>query len=120
MMVMVMVMVMAVMMLGDRVGGGEDQAAGFDALGADEVVGQLADHLGSAAEEDDLQASPGVEMDVGGGDDGVEVSVLDLGQAFGDAADVVVVVSAATSTATTADAVRARPMRLPPSAVRPP
>jgi hypothetical protein len=74
--VVVMVMAMTVAAVGDGLGGGEDEAAGLDPLGADQAVGQLTHQPRRAAQEDHLQATAGVEVDVGGGHDAVEVVVL--------------------------------------------
>lgn len=76
---------------GDGCTGGEDEPAGLDSFRADQAVGELADDLGGTSEEDDFEAAVGVEVDVGGGHDAGEVEVLELVQAFADAADVVVV-----------------------------
>ncbi len=59
---------------------GQDEPAGLDALGADQVVGQVADLAGGPAEQDHFQAALLVEMDVGRGDDPVEMVVLQIGQ----------------------------------------
>src|SRR3954465_274955 len=52
--------------VGDGPGGGQDKSAALDPLGPDQAVGQLADDLGRAAEEDHLEAAAGVEVDVRG------------------------------------------------------
>ena len=78
----VMVKVMAMTVgAGDGCGGSEDEASGFDAFGADQSIGEGADVLGRAAEEDDFQAAPRVEVDVGRGDDAIQVEMLQLGKA---------------------------------------
>ena len=64
----------------DGLGRGQDEAAGLDSLGADQVVGQVADLPSGTAEQDHFQAAFLVEMDVGRGDDAVEMMVLQVGQ----------------------------------------
>ena len=65
-----------VMAVFDRHGRGQHQASGLDPLGADQAVGQLADDARPAAQEDDLQATVGVEVDVGRRHHPFEVLVL--------------------------------------------
>jgi hypothetical protein len=77
--VIVVVMVVRLGGTGDGFRGGEDEAAGLDPLGADEAVGEFADEPGGASEEDHFEAAAGVEVDVGGRDDVVEVVVLEVG-----------------------------------------
>ena len=72
--------------VGQGGGGGQDQSAGDDPLGADQAVGQVAHRPRRAAEQDDLQAAVGVEVDVGRRHHPVEVAVLELGQPLGDPA----------------------------------
>ena len=64
--------------VGDRHGRGQDQAAGLDALGADQAIGELTDRPGRAAEQDHLHAAAGVDVNVGGRDDVVQMEVLEL------------------------------------------
>ena len=71
---------MLVVLAGHGLGRGQDEPAGLDAFGTDQVVGQLADLLGRAAEHDDFEASVGVEVDVGRGHDPIKVKVLQVGQ----------------------------------------
>ena len=61
---------------GDRLGRGEDEPAGLDALGADQVVGQVADLPRRPAQQDHFEAALLVEMDVGRGHDPVEMMML--------------------------------------------
>ncbi len=49
---------------GKRRGRREHEPSRFHALDADEPVGELSHGLGGAAEQDDLEATVGVEMDV--------------------------------------------------------
>jgi hypothetical protein len=76
---------------GKRCGRRKDEPAGFNPLHADEPVGQFAHGLGCAAEENDFEATIGVEMDVGRGDDSFDVVVLEIGQPLADLAGVVIV-----------------------------
>jgi hypothetical protein len=71
--------------------GGEDEAAGFDALGANQIIGQSADFMSGAAKQDDLETAFGVKVDVGRGDNPVKMLVLKVGEPARDFADVVVV-----------------------------
>src|SRR4051812_15478344 len=87
-MVRILVVVIAV---GDGTGGGKNEAAALDALGADQAIGELADELGRASKEDHLEASARVQVDVRGRHHTVKVKVLELGQALGDPPGVVVV-----------------------------
>ena len=79
-MVMVMLSPAFAVASGDGLGRGQDEPAGLDPLGADQVVGQVADLPRRAAEQDHFEAAVLVEMDVGGGDDPVEMMVLQVGQ----------------------------------------
>ena len=79
------------MVVGQGFGRGENEASGFDSFGSDQSVGEFSDEPRGAAQEDDFEATAGVEVDVGGGDDRGEVVVLQVGETFGDAAGVVVV-----------------------------
>ena len=67
-----------------RVGGRNDELAGFDTLGRDQAVGNLADFPDSSSQKYHFQASGMIEMHVRGRDDFIEVIVLDLGQAVAD------------------------------------
>ncbi len=75
----------------NRLGRRENEPAGFDALGADQVVGQTANLSGRAAKQDHFQASVAIEMNMSRGHDLIEMIVLQVGQSPGDSADVVVV-----------------------------
>lgn len=90
-MMMSMIMTVIMSMTRNRVGGGEDEAAGLDPLGADQVVGQLADELGGTTEQDHFETAVRVEMDVGRGHHSGQMQVLDLGEALADPAGVVVI-----------------------------
>jgi len=57
-------------------GRGQDETAGLDSLGADQVLGQDSDLARWPAEQDHFQATALVEVNVGGGDDLVEMVVL--------------------------------------------
>ena len=63
---------------GNRFGRGQDETAGLDSLGADQVIGQVSDLARGAAEQNHFQAAAFVEMDVGGGHDLVEMVVLEI------------------------------------------
>src|SRR5262249_45299325 len=76
---------------GDRGGRGQDEATVLDPLGADQAVGYLTDRPGRPAEQDPLEAAAGVEVNVSGRDDPVQVKVLEFGQPLGDPAGVMVV-----------------------------
>src|SRR5437763_1365086 len=56
-----------VMALLDGHGRGQHESPGLDPFRADQAVGQLPEELGRPPEQDDFQASPGVEVDVGRG-----------------------------------------------------
>ena len=60
-----MSMTMIVVVIRDGRGGGKDQTAGLDPLGADQVVGQPPHEFGLAAKQDDFEAAGGVEVNVG-------------------------------------------------------
>ena len=67
-------------------GGGRDELAVLDALGADQPVGDVLDLARLAAQHDDLEAVVGVEVDVQGRDDLLVVRVLVLGELVGQVA----------------------------------
>ncbi len=69
-----------------RAGPRPDEPAGLDSLGADQVVGQVADLASGAAKQDHFQTALLVEMDVRRGDDPVEMMVLQVGQPARDPA----------------------------------
>jgi hypothetical protein len=77
--------------VGDGLGGGEHEPSGFNSLGADQSIRQLADLLRGASEEDDFEAAVGVEMDVGGRHHPADVEMLKLGEPIADSTGVVVV-----------------------------
>ena len=70
---------------------GEDESSGFDPFCSDQAIGEFSDEPRGASEEDDFEATPGVEVNVSGGDHRGEVVVLQFGESLGDAAGVVVV-----------------------------
>ena len=55
---------------------GDYQASGLHAFGPDQAVGQFADGIGLSTEEDHLQASPGIEVDMRSGHDTSQVVML--------------------------------------------
>jgi hypothetical protein len=75
----------------DSLSRGENESAGLDPLCADQVVREVSDLPGRAAQQDHFQAALVVEVNVSCGHDLVEVMVLHVGQAPGDPADVMVV-----------------------------
>ena len=75
----------------DRCCGSQDQPAGLDAFGADQLVRKLTDVAGRTAQQDHLETPPLVQVNMSGGDDLLKMAVLQLGQAFGDPAGVVIV-----------------------------
>ena len=70
---------------------GGREGAVLDAAGPDEPVGDLLQGPGGPAEDKDLEAVVGVQVDVEGGDDRFVVGVLEVGQLVGQIARVVVV-----------------------------
>jgi len=78
-------------MAGDRGCGCQDKPAGLNSFGTDQLVRQLTNAARGATEQDHLQASPFVQVDVSGRDDLLEMAVLQFGQALGDPAGVVIV-----------------------------
>jgi hypothetical protein len=68
----------------NRFGRGQDKPPRLDPLGADQVIGQVADFEGGSAQQDDFQASLLVEMHVRRRDDPIEMMVLQVGQAASD------------------------------------
>ena len=77
--------------VGDRLGRGEDEAAGLDPLGADQAVGQLADRPWRGRGAGSLPGSGGRRGGRGSSSRPVQVQMLQLGQPLGDPAGVVVV-----------------------------
>ena len=63
----------------------------FDTFGGDEGVGDFFHKGGAAAHDEDFQAVVMIQMNVEGGDDGVVVVVLDIGEGGLDMGAVVVV-----------------------------
>ncbi len=72
-------------------GGGGDQFAVLDPLGADQFVGQALDGAGLAFEHHHLQAVVGIEMHMQTGDDRIVMAVLVLGEFVGEISGVVVI-----------------------------
>lgn len=58
---------------------------------AAEGFGEVADHGGAAADHDHFGAEMVIEVDVGRGEDGAVVVVLDVGELVAELSDVVVV-----------------------------
>lgn len=75
----------------DGLGRGEDESASLDALGTDQVVGEVTDLPGWPAQQDHFQTSLVVEMNVSCGDDSVEMIVLYVGEPPGDTTDMMVI-----------------------------
>ncbi len=75
----------------DRFGGGQDEPTGFDPFSADELLGEVADLLNGAPEQDHFEASTRIQVDVRGRHNTVQVMVLDLGEPVGDPRSVVVI-----------------------------
>jgi hypothetical protein len=61
---------------GNGLGRSQDEPAGLDSLGADQLLGEVSDLPGGPAQQDDFQTTALVEVNVGGGDDLVEMVVL--------------------------------------------
>ena len=70
---------------------GDGEFAVFDALSGDQLVGDLLDRGGLAADDEDLKAIVVVEVDMEGGNDDLVVVVLDVGEGGLDVLLVVVV-----------------------------
>ena len=92
--VIVMRMLMAVRIFlpaGNGLGGGQNEPAGLDALGADQAIRKFPDLSGLAAQEDHLQATMRVEMHMSRGDDMCELAVLEFGEPLRGPSRVVIV-----------------------------
>jgi hypothetical protein len=70
---------------------GEHESSSLDALGADQVIGEVTNFFGRTAQQDHFQAALVIEMNVSRGDDLVEMMVLYVGQPPRDPADMMVV-----------------------------
>jgi hypothetical protein len=75
----------------DGLGRGEHEPPGLDSLGADQVISEVADLPGGAAQENHFQAALFVEMHVRRGNDPVKMMVLQVGQPAPDPRDVMIV-----------------------------
>ena len=75
----------------DRLGRGKDEPAGLDTLGADQVIGQVANQPRGAAQQDHFEAALFIEMDVSCRENPVEMVMLQISEPARNARGVVVV-----------------------------
>ncbi len=76
---------------GNGLGRCQDEPAGLDAFGTDQIVGQVSDLTRGPAQHDDLKTAAGVEVEMRGGHDPLEVVMLQIGQPASDPGDMVVI-----------------------------
>jgi len=74
-----------------RAGRRDHEFAGFDALGRDQGVGELANFPDRSAQKNHFEASGVIQVDVRGRDDHFQMVVLDLGQTVADLGRMVIV-----------------------------
>lgn len=76
---------------GNRRGGGENEPPRLDPLGSDQIVGELANRPRSSPQQNHLQASTLIKVNMRSGDDAIEVRVLQIGEASRRSSRVVIV-----------------------------